>query len=309
MGFQKAIVWLVGDSESVLRFPPFLCSVLSMILFYSLSGKYLKTRGRLIALFLFAISNKLIYYSSELKQYSVDVFFVLLMLCLTLKLLQTRSLLLISIFTILGAVSIWISHAVLIVLPAMGLVLFFSYLKDKKVPLIPVFASMGIMWVVSAIMLYLLSMRNCLHSDDLLLYHFELFMPITSGVNACGHWLVDRYLDVLINPLALSRPGAIFLIIWPTVLLIIGYAKLRKGLKGFLLWGPIAVALILSAMKKYPFGGRMILFLVPIFIIYTVAGNGVSLAHIFCKISKNTNDCERYHCCSPFDLSSSLFHI
>lgn len=272
MSFQKSIVWIVGNSEMTLRFFPFLCGVLSLILFHQYTGYYLKTRGRLIALFLFAISNKLIYYSSELKQYSVDVFFVLLILCVTLKILRDRSFLLVSVLTILGAVSIWISHAVLIVLPVTGLVLLFSSLRKKgRIRVIAVLC-MDIVWCLSMAMLYFVALRGGVHSSDMLCWHHELFIPITAGIRACGHWLIDRYLHVLINPLAWSRPGALYLAFWPTMLLLIGCVRLRKGLKGFLLWGPIVVALILSAMKKYPFGGRMILFLVPIFVVYAAAG-------------------------------------
>jgi len=75
---EKLAVQLFGNSEYVLRLFPFLCGIISLFLFYKVATHYINIKAVLIALGLFAISGWLVYYSSEVKQYSSDVAIVLL---------------------------------------------------------------------------------------------------------------------------------------------------------------------------------------------------------------------------------------
>jgi len=78
---EKAAVRLLGSSEYALRFLPLLCGVVSLLLFYRLAAQSISPKAVPIALGLFALSGPLIYYSSEVKQYSSDVAAAVLLLC------------------------------------------------------------------------------------------------------------------------------------------------------------------------------------------------------------------------------------
>ena len=70
---QRALVPILGDSNFALRLVPLIAGVLSLYLFSLLARRVLPRRAALVALVLFAFSDDLIYYSSEMKPYSVDL--------------------------------------------------------------------------------------------------------------------------------------------------------------------------------------------------------------------------------------------
>ena len=78
-GIEKSLITLLGNNEYVLRLFPFLCGVASLFVFYRLLKISVPRKVISVALGFFAFSNLLIYQSGELKQYSSDVFMVLLL--------------------------------------------------------------------------------------------------------------------------------------------------------------------------------------------------------------------------------------
>ena len=70
---EKFINLMFGEHEFVLRLFPLIAGLASLVLFYLLLRKTTSGIGLLTGLGLFAVGPELIYYSSELKQYSVDV--------------------------------------------------------------------------------------------------------------------------------------------------------------------------------------------------------------------------------------------
>jgi predicted membrane-bound mannosyltransferase len=70
---ERAIVFLLGRSRYVARSVPLLGGILALLLFPRLVRHTSSPRAGLVALFLFAFSDDLIYYSSEFKPYSLDL--------------------------------------------------------------------------------------------------------------------------------------------------------------------------------------------------------------------------------------------
>jgi len=104
---EKLLIRTFGNSEYVLRLFPFLCGIISVFLFCRVAVYYIEKRAVPIALGLFAISGPLIYYSSEVKQYSSDVTIALLLYWVAIY-IQSKKLTIpcIAIFGVIGAVSI-----------------------------------------------------------------------------------------------------------------------------------------------------------------------------------------------------------
>jgi len=69
----KVLINTFGAGEYVLRLFPFVAGVLSLFIFYAVARRVLSQRGLIISLALLAISDPLLYFSSEFKQYSSDV--------------------------------------------------------------------------------------------------------------------------------------------------------------------------------------------------------------------------------------------
>jgi hypothetical protein len=76
---ERSALHLFGSGEYALRLFPFLAGMISLLLFYQLAKQSVPTGAVPIALGLFATSAPLIYYSSEVKQYSGDVPIALLL--------------------------------------------------------------------------------------------------------------------------------------------------------------------------------------------------------------------------------------
>ena len=70
---QRAVMSILGVSIYASRLLPLVCGLLSLFLFARLARRILARRPALIALVLFSFSDDLIYYSSELKPYSLDL--------------------------------------------------------------------------------------------------------------------------------------------------------------------------------------------------------------------------------------------
>lgn len=106
MSGVKLVTTILSPAELQLRLIPFLSSIGSVIIFYLLSNKILLKKGSiLIANLLFAINYYLIYYAQEFKQYSTDVFLILLSLLLfekiDLKQLSYKKIFLYSLISII----------------------------------------------------------------------------------------------------------------------------------------------------------------------------------------------------------------
>ena len=87
---ERASVALLGPSEYALRLFPLLCGIASLPLFVRFARSLLRPPGALVALALFAVGDGLIYYSTEAKQYSVDVAASLLVYVAALSLRSPR---------------------------------------------------------------------------------------------------------------------------------------------------------------------------------------------------------------------------
>src|SRR5690606_8442193 len=86
---QKFFVLVFGNQEYVLRLFPLISGIVSTYLIYRIASEYFGKFG-IFATFLFAISEWMIYYSSELKQYSSDVMIALLLIYSSLAYLKKK---------------------------------------------------------------------------------------------------------------------------------------------------------------------------------------------------------------------------
>src|ERR1044071_3254620 len=86
---EKIFNTILGKNEFALRLFPLIVGLLSLWLFYLLLKQITGGFGLLTALALFTFNPRLIYYSSEVKQYIVDVAFMIFLFLLAAPLLST----------------------------------------------------------------------------------------------------------------------------------------------------------------------------------------------------------------------------
>lgn len=259
---QKIVTLLFGDSEFALRLFPFLAGCLALVLMFLLARKISNAFASNLALALFAFSPALIYYSSEVKQYSFDVAIALALILVFLKFTKNDTILL----AIAGAFVIWFSHPALFIIAALGLTLFVQAVREKdKHKIIPLLV-VAFVWAVSLGALYLVNLRQLSTHQFFLDYWSAGFIPHDASAPA---WLVNSLRAPFTDLLGLQ-----LLYLFSGLLCLLGMVGLTRRLPrfGLFLLLVLFLTLLASALTLYPFAGRMILFLAPIFLLFLAEG-------------------------------------
>ena len=267
---EKLSAEILGGSELALRAIPLLAGVGSLFLFWRVARRCLSSRAAAIAFALFAISFPLIYYSSEVKQYSSDVFVNLVLLTLMLEpgfpAPGPRA---ISWLGLAGAAAIWFSHPASFVLAGAAVTWAFFLGARRQWKQFRALATLVSVWGVSFVACYLISLRGLTQNARLLDFWRNQFplVPLWSVHNL--PWLADRALAAVRDSAGVNAPlGAAFVIA--------GFGSMflhDKKVLG-LLTVPAALVVLASALHTYPLAGRLMLFLVPNILL--LAGEGVT---------------------------------
>ena len=108
-------VWtsIFGTSDLVFKCIPPFCGIGSLFLFNVITPYFLNKKGCLYVLFLFSLLDNLIYYSSELKQYSRELFSTLIIIWVYLRFQHLYPTKRFSLLAITGSILLFSSHAVL----------------------------------------------------------------------------------------------------------------------------------------------------------------------------------------------------
>lgn len=268
---EKLAIQTLGNSDIVLRLFPLIAGIVSLFLFYKVADFNLDKKGTLIALGLFALSDPLIYYSSELKQYSTDVMVLLIILLMTYLVIEKKSNWHFILFAVIGTILIWFSHPALLTLPAIGISLGIYYWvkKDKKsfIKLLCVTA----VWLLSFSILYFVTLRFLAHDRFMENYWSQDFLPrnpFSKTINFVD-WYLENTFGIFQYPTGLFFSGIACLAF---VIGVVSFYRTKK-LKLLILYSPIIITAVASLLRKYPFENRLILFLVPIILL--IIGEGI----------------------------------
>jgi hypothetical protein len=270
----KAAIAAVGAAEWGLRLFPFVASVLGLMGFAWVSRRVLAPPAAALALALFAVNPVLISYAAECKQYAVDAAAAVGLLGVSVALLRGaadgwRY----AVLAACGAVAVWFSHPAAFVLGGIGTALLAdaAVATDRR----RLIAAAGTLacWFASFVACYALTLKHLGTSRYLLDYWAGHFLPLPPTGPGDAVWLVDHVVDFFIYPGGLG--GSEFTLGGLAALLgLVGIVELGRRR-----W-PVAVALVLpavfalaaSGVQKYPFAGRLLLFLVPLALLAVAEG-------------------------------------
>ena len=259
---EKIAVLKFGNNEYALRLFPLLCGIISLFLFYKVANHYLNPKAKPLALFLFALSNTLTYFSSETKQYGSDVAITLLLFTVIIYIhSKTLTAPRVFLFGIIGGMTIWVSHPSVFVLAGTGttLALFHLYRKDWKD--LYRLSIVYIIWALSLIVFYFISIRALSQNDYFIGYFRRSFMPFPPRSLADLMWFMNTFLTIFQNPGGMTATFSGIAALVFLVGCISLYSKNRE--KFFILISPALIALIASGFHLYPFFERLLLFIVP----------------------------------------------
>lgn len=282
----KLAAAMLGSSEFALRLVPFISGLGALLLFRWTATQLLERRSALVAVGLFAISPSLVYYSSELKPYISDVAVAIALLGMAMWVERgEKTPRRLGALAVAGVLAVWLSLPAAFVLGGIGLTLGANYaLRRAWRPLLTMCAAAAC-WLASFGVLYLLVLQGESGNPALQSHWRTAFMPIPGvttgevsllgGVSLTVEWLGRTVLQTF------EWSGGYVLSGLAAFAAVVGGVALYRSrpLHLALLLAPIALTLIVSALRLYPFADRMVLFLVPILLLLVGAGIGAIWKH------------------------------
>ena len=182
---EKTATEIFGPSEYALRLVPLIAGIGSVLLFRSLTARVLPPLAGAVALGLFAVCPTLVYFSSEVKQYGVDVaavvaiaWFLPLMLEGDLTWRKCLS------YGGVGAVLVWCSFPAVFVLAAESCVIVIMRWNRKELEWLPRFLAGCGIWLVSFGVEYIASLRALGSNPTLLSFWAGAYPPKPYGAGA-----------------------------------------------------------------------------------------------------------------------------
>lgn len=245
----------LSQSEMLLRLVPFIAGICSIFVFYKLCEKIFTSKFPvLICLTLFALNMRLIYYSQEFKPYSTDM---MIFMCVILsyfyldfeKLSKKTAILLGFCYAILP----WLSYTSTFAIFSVFLLKIFNqkcHFKKILIATLPIAIS-GFIFILN---------QKFLNSD----YSLHTFWA-----DAFFEYDFSNFYSIFMNSFKYIYKN-VFVRFFAVITFIAGfiyscYHFKEKHYKLILL--TLFVPVLFSYFKIYPFGGRLILYLIPIYIV------------------------------------------
>ena len=281
LAVERLLVLLPLSVKASARLFPLFCGVVSMPLLLAVSRRFLAPGAVPFAVAAMALGDHLIYYSAEIKQYSCDLALALAALWLAAPDPPHRwggRPLGLALF---GLVAPWFSFTVVFVLAAVGLHWIVTAGRSGESGWnwrgSALAAAVCGFWLASFAACFALARSILSPRDFIWIWWNFAFLPIPPRTWAEVSLLGETLANVFINPIGLITPlGMPGTAVLAVVLAVVGGFALGWRSPGvlFLIVAPLGFALAASALRQYPFHGRLLLFLVPTYLL--PLGEGVA---------------------------------
>ena len=272
---EKLATAAFGNSEYALRLVPLLAGIAALPLFYLAARRIVGRTAALTGLGLLAFSRPGIYYSTEVKRYSVDLAVTVLILLLASwypdrdeHAAEGSRIPVLAALAVAGACAVWLSHPAVFVLAGMGgtLLLWPRTGQRPRFRLAdPALATVVAVWVASFAANYYFFLRQ-LDTNRYLQDYWQLaFPPLNAGLVS---WLPRQFLA------GFERPAGFALADVAALIFLLGCVHLIRTSPRTLclLISPLAVCFAASLLRKYPFGDRLLIFGIPLVLLVMGAG-------------------------------------
>jgi hypothetical protein len=270
---ERLAVMIFGQGELALRLFPFVCAVVSVILFRRLAERTLTGAGPALSLLLFAIGVPFIRFGADVKPYEVDVAAAIGLLLLALDMQEretsTKCLLL---WGIVGFVVVWFSQASVLMMAGLGFGLALDWLISRDRRTTRPLAITIPLWAAGCVVALLVGLRSMTPATRQFMHDFWAggFLPLPLRLPAALRWLWDRWTSLLSDPTLLRYS-------WPEIFVVVALVGVvalwsRRRPVALLLLGPLVVCMAAAIAHQYPFRGRLVVWLLPSLLLAVAAG-------------------------------------
>jgi hypothetical protein len=263
---EKLATTLFGPGEWALRLVPMLGSIATLLLVARI-GRRLGGGTAAIAAALAAFAPGLIYYGIEIKQYSTDAAFTLLILDRALALWDRgvtpgRA----AGFGLVGLVALWFSHPSVFALAASGTALMVGLASRGRWAEARLVAASAAAWLAGFAVEYVVQLRHLARDPYLKEFWAEGYLKFPPRSFREASRYVHVGLGVFRVPFEDYSESTIGHAMAPLAAMlwalgVVMLASARRWVELAILAGPLAVAAVASLLGGYPLTGRMILFL------------------------------------------------
>ena len=275
LSLERLIAQTLGHSNYALRLVPLISGIVAVLIFQRIAKNLLRPRAVTTALALFALSYDPIYYSVELKQYSSDLaislgcFWTALLAAEGLNPRRTISL------ALLALLAPWFSHPSVFTITGVGLGLLVFKAVDRRWNELITIVAIGSLGAISFAGSYLVTAQLLANPGGMSHFWSITFLRFPPRNLVEARQLGGQLVDFLTNPLDLISPLCPWLSVGVVMAGLIGgvWVIFRERSRGLILAVlPVLVTALVSSAGRYPFHGRLVLFLVPMIDVVLVAG-------------------------------------
>jgi hypothetical protein len=277
---EKSVVTVLGTSELSLRLIPLFAGMLCLPLFYLVCRRLCGVLTANVALALFAVAESFIYYSSEVKQYSTDTLVALALIFLCLEAVRSERNVWLWALGLCGLLGVFLSHSAIFVLGP--IVVYLALVEGvRRKALRKAAFVFAVLWGVAFLANYFVFLAALYRPEqNLVESNASGFMPMPPRSLSDCKWYITKFFFVFkyifSHPTGVGEHTGVGTPIagLAAALAIVGALSISRDskLKLVILLGPIALILAASALRKYSFTGRMILFILPSLILLIAAG-------------------------------------
>lgn len=281
---EKAAASVLGGGELSLRLLPLLCGLAAIALFMRIASRILTGWAVPYAVGLFALATPLVYFSSQVKQYSSDVLATLIVVAAALSMTpraghgergRGRA---VAAAALAGIAVPWFSQPAILVIAAAVVGLTIGALRtrhpDRRSTMI-----VGAAWTVSAALASLMALRSVPAADRAYLdWYWAGGFPASPWDPANVLWAWERLswtFGVFATGLRRTNGG----LGYPWSHLFVAFAIAgwwalwrRDRDAAVLVVLPVVATLAAAALHLYPFTGRVVTFLLPLLLLAVAAG-------------------------------------
>ncbi|MCD7780180.1 MAG: hypothetical protein LUH05_05860 [Candidatus Gastranaerophilales bacterium] len=276
----KFIHQIFGFNYVILKLPALLAGICSLFVFYKVLDKLFKNKILIIsALIIFSFSYNLINYSAMIKFYMFDVLIALLILYYTLTIKdkykeETIPLKTLFISCLVSVLFIFTSFNAIVIIEIYWFLLFLKYFFNKNIPNVIrliIYQAVAGIFIIIEYLTYINQMSGDESLKNQWLTNGFFFRPDTfDAINSLIHfsYFCFYWYD---NELSYRLPDFVillFLLIFIAGIIRFTIPAFKKHMgDGLFVISPVLFFLLLSFLYIYPFCNRIIVFLIPFFII------------------------------------------